>query len=101
MEFRCTQAVGKERRQWMGRIEKLRGSCRQCEFEVQSDGSYYHVLIGEHAYGHYVCVPNWDAGCELSDYGDIFWNTERLSKQLNQRDAITIATAIKTIKEML
>ena len=101
MEFICANKTGKRLIKWSGIITNLKGSARQCEFEVQSRGSYYHVIIGKHDYGHYVCVPNWNVGCELADYSDLFWNTERLSKQLRTADAITVATAIREIKVLL
>jgi len=59
------------------------------------------VIIEKHDYGYYICVPNWDVGCDLEDYADTFWNTERLSKQLRIADTVTIATAIKEIKGLL
>lgn len=101
MEFICANKTEKRLTKWTGIITNLKGSEEQCEFEVQSRGTYYHVIIGKHDYGHYVCVPNWDVGCELADYSDLFWNTERLSKQLRTVDAITVATAIREIKVLL
>lgn len=101
MEFVCTHKIDNKLTRWTGEITSFKGSERWCEFELQSRGSYYHVIIGKHDYGHYVCVPNWDVGCELADYADTFWNTERLSKQLRVIDAITIATAIREIKGLL
>jgi len=101
MEFTCTHKTEKKLTRWTGEITGCKGNEKQCEFELQSRGLYYHVIVGQHDYGHYVCVPNWDVGCELADYTDMFWNTERLSKQLKIADAITIATAIRKIKGLL
>lgn len=101
MEFICTHKTEKKQMRWAGMITDCKGNKEKCEFELQNRGSYYHVIIGKHDYGHYVCVPNWDVGCELADYGDLFWNTERLAKQLRIADAITIATAIREIKGLL
>ena len=55
------------------------------------------MIIGKHDI--HVCVPNWML--MSYDYGDLFWNTERLAKQLRITDAITIATAIGEIKVSL
>jgi hypothetical protein len=101
MEFVCSHRIDKKLTRWTGEITRCKGNEKKCEFEIQSRGSYYHVIIGKHDYGHYVCVPNWDVGCELADYADTFWNTERLSKQLRIADAVTIATAIREIKGLL
>jgi len=101
MDFICTNRTEKKQTHWKGTITKLKGSINQCEFEIQSRGYYYHVIVGRHDYGNYVCIPNWDAGCELADYVDLYWNVERLSKQLKKADAITIATAIRELKKLL
>jgi hypothetical protein len=101
MDFICTYKADKELTCWTGEITNCKGTIDQCEFELKSRGSYYHVIIGKHDYGHYVCIPNWDVGCELADYADTFWNTERLSKQLGITDALTIATAISEISRLL
>lgn len=69
--------------------------------EVTARGSSFHVIFGSHSHGNYLCIPNWDVGCELADYSDVFWNTERLSRIISYSDAITIATAIKEAGEIL
>lgn len=53
-----------------------RGS--QQEYEIEADGNWYHVIIGDHAYGKYICIPNWNIGTELAGLSDHFWNSERL-----------------------
>jgi len=61
--------------------------------EVNTRGSYFHVIFGKYSYGNYVCIANWNVGCELSSYTDLFWNTERISKQMNSKiDAISVAS---------
>lgn len=101
MEFKCSYRTGKRQASWNGEIKKLHGSKEQCEFECNSRGNYYHVIVGKHDYGNYVCIPNWDVGCELADYVDYYWNVERLAKRLKKVDAITVATAIREIKKLL
>jgi hypothetical protein len=101
MEFLCTHKTEKRHIRWIGMITSCKGNKEKCEFELQSRGSNYHVIIGKHDYGYYVCIPNWDVGSELAYYSDIFWNTERLSKHLKIADAITVATAIREIERLL
>jgi hypothetical protein len=101
MEFKCSYRTWKRQINWNGEIKKLHGNKEQCEFEFNSRGNYYHVIVGKHDYGNYVCIPNWDVGCELADYVDYFWNVERLSKRLKKEDAITVATAIREVKKLL
>lgn len=101
IEFKCINSSDKRRKTWTGQINKINGIKENCEMEVTSRGSYFHVLVGSYSYGKYLCIPNWDVGCYLADYSDIFWNTERLSKIINTIDAITIATALKEAGQIL
>ena len=50
----------------------------QQEYEIEADGNWFHVIIGDHAYGKYICIPNWNIGTELAGLSDHFWNSERL-----------------------
>lgn len=93
--FECEHNSGKRKQHWSGELRVISQKEKQMEAEVNVDGSYYHLIIGNHKYGNYLCIPNWDIGCELSSYGDTFWNTERISKHLRMRAAISIAMAVK------
>jgi len=75
MEFLCTNQTEKRKTQWTGVISSIKGNREKCEFEVRSRGHYYHVVIGTHDFGNFVCIPNWNVGCELSDFSDLFWNS--------------------------
>lgn len=101
MEFTCRHTTEEEPICWTGTIVSCKGTEELCEFELKSRGSYYHVILGKHNYGYYVCIPSWDVGCELSGYTDTFWNTENLSKQIGIVDAITVATGIKEVNRLL
>ena len=79
----------------------LKRSANPYEIEVSALGNYYHIVFGEHAYGNFLCIPNWDIGCEIADFSDLFWNTERLSKHLNEADALSVTKALFVIKDHL
>lgn len=53
-----------------------------------------HILLGSHQNGNFICIPNWNIGCELAGFSDWFWNSEQLSKQLPIEDAMCIAKGI-------
>ncbi len=42
----------------------------------------------------YLCIPNHDIGCKLSDFSDILWNEERLGSLMRKVDAVTVATGL-------
>ena len=101
MKFQCINTFGKRKTSWVGQIDTIKGVKENCEIEITARGHYYHVIFGSHSYGHYLCIPNWNVGCEMADFSDLFWNTERLAKNLNLLDAITIATAVKEAEKIL
>lgn len=84
---------------WRGTIKPIRLN-NPVEVEVSARGSCFHVIVGRHAYGNYLCVPNWDIGIELSSLSDRFWNKERLvNTGLGAVDACTIADALVSLSE--
>lgn len=51
--------------------------------------------------GGFCCLPGLGVSCELSDFSDVFWNSESLSKVINDEAlANTIVTAIKAYSEL-
>lgn len=100
MEYECVQTTGKRTNRWTCTMS-LKRSTSPYEIEVSARGSYYHIVFGEHAYGNFLCIPNWDIGCALADLSDLFWNTERLCKHLNKADALSVAKALFMIKDHL
>ena len=52
------------------------------------------MIIGSHKFGNFACIPSRDIGCELATFEDVFWNSERLRRRLNRKDALTIAKGI-------
>lgn len=84
---------------WSGYISALSESLPY-EFEVNARGSSFHLLVGKHAYGNYLCIPNWGIGTELSYLSDRFWNAEHLKAEypeLSSSDVISIVTALAAL----
>ena len=80
---------------WTGEIEPIQLEHEPYEIEVSARGSYFHVLLGSHAYGNYICIPNWDIGTELAQLSDSFWNQGRLcNARLKKVDACSVACAL-------
>ncbi|PWJ51574.1 DUF6618 family protein [Faecalicatena contorta] len=100
MKYQCADPWGKQMQKWGGEMKLLCSNAQGYEVEITGRGTYLHAIIGKHRYGNYICIPNHDVGCELSDYSDVFWNRERLSKQLKEADAITVAYALCHLKEL-
>ena len=69
----------------------------QFETMISCEGFRYHLIYGQHSYGYYLVIPEWNIGCEMSDCNDTFWNTESLRKTgLTER---TVQKIVNTLKE--
>lgn len=84
MEYVCVDQSGEQKKKWFGEIRLLQADGKNYEVEITGRGTHFHAIVGRHHYGNFICIPNHDVGCELSDYSDVFWNRERLSGQLKK-----------------
>lgn len=98
--FDCKSRVSPHSASWKGTVDIIKKG-DPCEAEVQARGSCFHILLGTHMYGNYICVPEWNIGTEVSSYEDIFWNEERIRSlgNIKKADAVSLACAIKCIGE--
>ena len=94
MKYNCALMHGSRRETWTGELILLGGGNGWYEAEINGRGTYFHILAGQHKYGNYLCIPNHDVGCELSDFSDIFWNEGRLSSLMRKVDAVTVASGL-------
>lgn len=87
--FTC-EGKGCSPRQWEGSLE-IPKKGNPCEAELYARGIQFHLLVGRHSYGNYLCIPDWDIGTELSSLADTFWNEERLRQycRMKKADACT------------
>lgn len=101
IDFQC-YAKGCTLNRWEGTIHLLRTG-NPCEAEVSGRGSSFHLIVGRHMYGNYICIPNWNIGTELSGLSDTFWNAERLCNysKLKKVDVYTIVAALDVLNQYL
>lgn len=67
---------------------------------LNEDGYSYHLIYGKHLYGYYLVIPDWNIGCEMSHYNDVFWNKESLIKAgLSVKKASIISVRLKEMIE--
>ena len=73
------------------------------EAEIEANGWMFHVIVGTHWGGNYICIPNWSIGSEIARLEDEFWNCERLREyaQMNADNANIIAKALAEIDARL
>lgn len=53
------------------------------ELSIDWNGYNFLVIIGKHINGWYIAIPNWNICIEASEPTDSFYNSEKLSKALN------------------
>ena len=99
--FQCNGGPGFHPQSWDGRLRMLKTG-ELCEAELEARGSYFHLIVGRHTYGNFVCIPNWNVGTEVSGLDDVFWNTERLQNNtsLKKVDVCSVATALIQISKI-
>ncbi|MFW5670001.1 MAG: DUF6618 family protein [Acetivibrio ethanolgignens] len=74
LEYIYVSQSEKKKQAWKVEIQFLHQNGSTIEIEINGRGTYFHVIVGRHRYGKYICIPNHDIGCEQSYYSDIFWN---------------------------
>lgn len=72
------------------------------EADIHANGWSFHIIVGKHKNGNYICIPNWSIGSELTSLTDTFWNSERLKNytSLNELNSNIIAAALEKISHI-
>ena len=97
MQYKCynEKARANHDKSWNATIKSLKAVNNHYEMKVEGRGSSFYIIFGKYINGGYICIPEWNVGCEMASYQDTFWNMERLGDKLGKVDAITVVTAIK------
>ena len=93
MEFECVWNRNNKTEKWPGKIVNFIPYESHYEIQINSR-SFILVLFGISSDGYFVCMPDFNAGCHLTNTEDLFWNTERLTGIMGNVDGITVATAL-------
>lgn len=99
MNFKCRNTLDRDcpehEREWTGQVEIAIQTAHTVELIIYGRGSRMDAIIGKYSIGLYICIPDINVGCPISSMSDFFWNRQRLSEQMNQTDAVTVACALK------
>lgn len=73
------------------------------EMSVKARGSRFHLVFGHKASGMYLCIPDCNVGCELSELSDWKKNMDYLLKtdHLDYEDSTAVAWALYSIGSLL
>ena len=84
-----------------GQIKVIHASL-PIEADIHANGWSFHIIVGKHKNGNYICIPNWNTGSELAGLDDTFWNSERLRNytNLNASNSNIIAAALAELNSI-
>lgn len=99
VDFCCTRKYASTKEQWLGHVSSINHYGGHVELFIAGRSSI-RVLCGESRNGLWACIPDYDAGCVLSNYKDTYYNTESLYRAMkNKVDAITVAEALRALAD--
>lgn len=81
-------------------IKPVRLENEPYEVFIESQGLSFHVLFGSQVNGNFLCIPNWELGCEMAEFSNRAWNRESMLKTrsgLGYEDATAIAHGISLL----
>jgi len=79
--------------EWEGIVSNLVEHTSSYEFWIKSRSSIM-VVFGHTSRGGFVCLPDFNVGCHLTNLKDKFWNTEQLVGILGEVDGLTVSMAL-------
>ena len=64
------------------------------EVLLEARGYSFHIIFGSQINGNFLCIPNWNVGCELAELWDRSWNMDSILRAGNQLDALIFSGKI-------
>ena len=87
-----------------GAINPIQLDQEPYEANLEAQGYRFHLIFGTQINGNFLCIPNWQFGCELAGLSDKDWNLDSILKvgsQLDYEDATAIVWGLALISEFL
>ena len=94
MNYSCDTMTDNGRLWWDCTVDLIDQHDSFYEALIEGKGSSFHVIAGPQINGRFLCIPNWQIGCELGQLDDVFWNSEQLIRHLNRIDTRTVAVGL-------
>jgi hypothetical protein len=100
IRFKCSFKNGKNTEKWCAIILDIKNYHNHQEVMIIAQSIIsIRFLIGQTLTGYFACFPDLKLGCHLSDYRDVFSNTNHLKKILSIKDSVTVANGIRKVAE--
>lgn len=103
MPFRCYyQWDEDERDDWDGFIKEIVHIDGIWEICITGRGSSIRLMLGKSSFGIFACILDLDAGCYLSSLDDLYSNSDKLIRAMeNIVDGTTVACGLKALDGIL
>jgi len=98
--YKCFDCLDSETIEWEGTVNILNQN-DPYEFSVRARGSLFQVILGKYEYGLFICIPNYNIGCDLPN--GIINNSIRVAQclsvaGLSLTNATSVASAFRAIR---
>lgn len=86
-----------------GKITPYRLSEEPYEMKVETRGFSFHLIFGKQVNGMFLCIPNWNVGCDLASLSDRCWNMNSIMEagRFDYEKSIAIVWALSSIGDLL
>ena len=89
-----------QKKYYEGRIRPLQFDHEPYEMSLEACGYYFHLIFGRQINGHFLCIPNWQFGCELANLDNISWNTDALTRDKSRLKSQCVAAIVWALSEV-
>lgn len=74
------------------------------EMTLDAQGCSFHLIFGSQINGRFLCIPDWQFGCELARFTDQSWNLNSIlekDSRLDYEDATAIVYALDLVSTLI
>lgn len=74
------------------------------EMTLDARGCSFHLIFGSQINGRFLCIPNWQFGCELAQLTNRSWNLDSIlekTSRLDYEDATAITWALDLVSSLI
>lgn len=87
-----------------GEIRPIQLDHEPYEMSVNTYDHGFHLIFGSQINGNFLCIPNWQFGCELSRLDNKAWNMDALNwdeSRIVPEDMPAIVWALAEVAELI
>lgn len=85
-------------------IKEINPDHEPYEVSLDTMGNNFHLIFGHQINGLFLCIPNWQFGCELAEPEDENWNINSMlsrSTLITYEDATAITKALSFLGKQI